>query len=76
MIINGFAKIYTDKLTKNDIVIIKKGYRIIIPPQGIKMTGFIKASVLKAINNLTVENMIKVNKKYGVTFEVLHNCAA
>ena len=77
LIEKGFSKVtYKNSVVKNSIIIRKGQYQVTIPPQGIKLTGFIKTAVLKALNNLTVENMIKINHKYGVTFEMINSCAA
>lgn len=77
LIEKGYAKVkYVKRNTINDITVVKNGIKLIIPAKAIKPTGFIKCSVLKRISNLTVENLEYLNRKYGVTAELIHGYAA
>lgn len=57
------------------VKIYKNGIVLTIPEAGLKLSGFIKADIVRAIKNLTVENIEYLNHKYGVTAE-LRNSAA
>jgi len=56
---------------RRPITITRGQIQLTIPVSAIKTTGFIKKEVYSLINELTKENLEKLQKKYNVVAEIL-----
>lgn len=56
---------------RHELTITRKNAIITIPVTGLKLSGFIKYGVLKLIKDLTPENILKLDQKYGVKVKMI-----
>lgn len=70
-IVNVFGKVVNKTIdSRREMVIYKdrNRIRITIPVKAQKVTGFIRKDVLEKLQELSRENMLYLEKKYGMTF--------